>query len=207
MRLQKTVWPAWATRQLKVNSRRRQTRSLLTSKDNWEHPYLQQTPHLFCCFPPKDVKNAGYAAFMLTLSSGLLTGVRCQFAGSVETSKVTQKIKDPLSQMTVLPRQQEHAHSAHVYSNRSIFGFTLNLFILIIQHAVTFRTAVQRSTWLTAVLNPSKSMGLAGYEPLLCVQKSPVQNNWSVNYCLRENQCTAGRRLKGALSETPRGTL
>lgn len=55
------------------------------------------------------------------------------------------------------------------------------------------------------MLSPSKRTGLAGYKPLLCVQESPVQNNWSVNYCLRENQCTAGRWLKGAFSETPRG--
>lgn len=72
--------------------------------------------------------------------------------------------------MTVLPRQQEHAHSAHVCSNRSIFGFTLNLFILIIQHAVAFRAAVQHSTWATAVLNPSKSTALA--TNLSCVCRS-----------------------------------
>lgn len=108
--------------------------------------------------------------------------------------------------MTVLPRQQEHAHSAHVCSNRSIFGFTLNLFILIIQRAVAFRAAVQRSMWVTAVLNLSKCTGLAGYKPLVCVQKAPVQNNWSTNYCLRETSALQGDGWKEPC-QTPPGAL
>lgn len=112
----------------------------------------------------------------------------------------------PFSQMTALPWRQEHAHSTHVHGNHRIFGFTLNLFILIIQHAVAFRAAVRSATWFIAVLNPSEHTGPAHYKCLLGVQKLPVQNSRSVNCCLEE-LVPCGRCLKGAWPETPRGTL
>lgn len=104
----------------------------------------------------------------------------------------TENRSSPFSQTTALPWWQEHARSVQVCSNRHIFGFTLNLFISIIQHAVAFRAAVQSTTWVIAVLNSSEHAGPECYEHLLCMQKSPVWNNWSVNCCLRETSALQG---------------